>query len=61
MCREGIENEGGGEGEEQFPYPIYLILSAQKGGSWVGRPLPPESPLTLEVDYIRHYLPLPAE
>ena len=52
---------GGVEGEEQFPYPFYLILSAQKGGSWVGRPVPPESPLTLEIDYIRHYLPLPAE
>ena len=49
------------EGEEQFPYPFYLILSAQMGGSWVGRPVPPEQPLTLEIDYIRHYLPLPAE
>ena len=48
------------EGEEQFPYPFYLILSAQMGGSWVGRPVPPEQPLTLEIDYIRHYLPLPA-
>lgn len=47
------------EGEEQFPYPFYLILSAQMGGSWVGQPVPPEHPLTLEIDYIRHYLPLP--
>lgn len=45
------------EGEEQFPYPFYLILSAQMGGSWVGEPVPPEHPLTLEIDYIRHYLP----
>ena len=47
------------EGEEQFPYPFYLILSAQMGGSWVGQPVPPEHPLTLEIDYIRHYHPLP--
>lgn len=50
----------GVEGEEQFSYPSYLILSAQMGGSWIERPVPPEHRLTLEIDCIRHYLPLPA-
>lgn len=51
----------GVEGEEQFSYPSYLILSAQMGGSWIDRPVPPEHRLTLEIDCIRHHLPLPAE
>lgn len=43
------------EGEEQFSYPSYLILSTRMGGSWIDRPVPPEHRLTLEIDYIRHY------
>lgn len=49
-----------GDEVKQYPYatyPLYLILSAQIGGSWVGEPVPPQEPLTLEIDYIRHYLP----
>ena len=46
----------GVEGEEQFSYSSYLILSAQKGGSWIERPVSPEHRLTLEIDCIRHYL-----
>ena len=58
LCHTYVRKQGN---EEQFQYPLYLILSAQMGGSWVGEPVPPAHPLTLEIDYIRHYMPMAAE
>lgn len=58
LCHTYVRKQGD---EEQFRYPLYLILSAQMGGSWVGEPVPPAHPLTLEIDYIRHYMPLGVE
>jgi beta-glucanase (GH16 family) len=44
----------------QFPYaghPFYVILSAQLGGSWVGKVNPADLPVKMEIDYVRFYLP----
>ena len=44
----------------QFPYaghPFYVILSAQLGGSWVGKINPADLPVKMEIDYVRFYLP----
>lgn len=44
--------------KEQFPfnnYPFYIILSAQLGGSWVGKVNPKDLPVKMEVDYVKIY------
>ena len=44
--------------EGQFPfyhYPFYVILSAQLGGSWVGKINPNDLPVKMEIDYVRVY------
>ena len=44
----------------QFPYadhPFYVILSAQLGGSWVGKVEPTDLPVKMEIDYVRFYQP----
>lgn len=44
--------------EDQYPFadhPFYVILSAQLGGSWVGRIDPAQLPAKMEVDYVRFY------
>lgn len=42
----------------QFPFadhPFYVILSAQLGGSWVGKVDPADLPVKMEIDYVRFY------
>ena len=44
--------------EGQFPFadhPFYIILSAQLGGSWVGKVNIEELPVKMEIDYVRFY------
>lgn len=44
--------------KEQFPfnnYPFYIILSAQLGGSWVGKVNPKDLPVKMEIDYVKFY------
>lgn len=44
--------------EGQFPFadhPFYIILSAQLGGSWVGKINPNDLPVKMEIDYVRVY------
>ncbi|MBR4995547.1 MAG: glycoside hydrolase family 16 protein [Alistipes sp.] len=46
--------------KSQFPYaghPFYVILSAQLGGSWVGKVDPADLPVRMDVDYVRFYQP----
>jgi hypothetical protein len=41
----------------QFPFniPQYLLIDMQLGGEWVGRVNPDDLPVSLEVDWVRHY------
>lgn len=44
--------------EGQFPFanhPFYIILSAQLGGSWVGKINPDDLPVKMEIDYVKFY------
>lgn len=46
--------------KSQFPYashPFYVILSAQLGGSWVGKVNPADLPVQMVIDYVRFYQP----
>jgi beta-glucanase (GH16 family) len=45
------------KGEAQWPFvhPMYLILSMQIGGSWVGETDPAHYPAYLEIDWVRVY------
>lgn len=50
----------GAETPSQFPFaghPFYVILSAQLGGSWVGKVNPDDLPVKMEIDYVRFYQP----
>ena len=41
----------------QFPFniPQYLLIDMQLGGEWVGRVNPDDLPVSMEVDWVRHY------
>ena len=42
----------------QYPFadhPFYVILSAQLGGSWVGKVEPKDLPVKMEIDFVRFY------
>jgi beta-glucanase (GH16 family) len=44
--------------EGQYPFadhPFYIILSAQLGGSWVGKVKIEELPVKMEIDYVKFY------
>lgn len=44
--------------DDQYPFadhPFYIILSAQLGGSWVGKIDPSQLPVKMEIDYVRFY------
>lgn len=44
--------------EGQYPFsdhPFYIILSAQLGGSWVGKVNPDDLPVKMEIDYVKFY------
>ena len=44
--------------KEQYPFcdhPFYIILSAQLGGSWVGKVKIEELPVKMEIDYVKFY------
>lgn len=46
------------EPDGQYPFddhPFYVILSAQVGGEWVGKPNINELPAKMEIDYVRFY------
>jgi beta-glucanase (GH16 family) len=45
------------KGPEQWPFthPMYVILSMQVGGSWVGDPNPKDYPAYMEIDWVRVY------
>ena len=45
----------------QFPFydrSFYIILSAQLGGKWAGTVSLNQLPVRLQVDYVRHYIPV---
>lgn len=47
-----------GYGVRQYPWinnPMFVILSMQIGGSWVGEPVADQYPIQLNVDYVRVY------
>lgn len=48
-----------GGAEEQFPYyvPQHLLIDMQLGGSWVGEVDPSQLPVTMEIDWVKHYVP----
>lgn len=41
----------------QFPFniPQYLLIDMQLGGQWVGQVNPADLPVSMEVDWVRHY------
>ena len=44
--------------EDQYPFsnhPFYIILSAQLGGTWVGKVNIEDLPVKMEVDYVKFY------
>ena len=44
--------------KEQYPFcdhPFYIILSAQLGGTWVGKVNPDDLPVKMEIDYVKFY------
>lgn len=44
--------------EGQYPFadhPFYIILSAQLGGSWVGKVKVEDLPVKMEIDYVKFY------
>ena len=44
--------------EDQYPFnnhPFYIILSAQLGGTWVGKVNPDDLPVKMEIDYVKFY------
>lgn len=45
------------KGPTQWPFshPLYLILSMQIGGRWVGEPNPAHYPAYMEIDWVRVY------
>lgn len=47
----------GGKGPLQWPFtrPMYVILSMQIGGKWVGKENPAHYPAHMEIDWVRAY------
>ena len=45
------------KGPDQWPFshPMYVILSMQIGGSWVGDPIAAQYPAYIEIDWVRVY------
>ena len=44
--------------EDQYPFsnhPFYIILSAQLGGTWVGKVSIEDLPVKMEIDYVKFY------
>ena len=44
--------------EDQYPFsnhPFYIILSAQLGGTWVGKVNIEDLPVKMEIDYVKFY------
>jgi beta-glucanase (GH16 family) len=50
------------KGPSQYPWidnPMYIILSMQIGGGWVGSAIPDQYPIKMDVDYVRVYSATP--
>lgn len=48
---------GGADGQYPYYIPMYLLLDMQLGGNWVGKVDPADLPVTMEIDWVRHYFP----